>query len=155
MHWTWPVTYVTAFASRWEVDHQRWAWDAPDRVRPHLGFSCTLSVSFWPNLRSIGLQDCMGHSFKVWPYLEHICFMFWAFSPCDRALICLVSGPSPWAHVRWCYALFCILLTRFLCYSWHVLLQLMNHQNSLNSLVINPISKFGDHIGLFHVIFGG
>jgi hypothetical protein len=37
----------------------------------------------------------MGHSCKVWCYLEHVCFGFWAFFSTWLGLICLVSGSSP------------------------------------------------------------
>ena len=39
--------------------------------------------------------DLLEWAYKVLHCLEHVCFGFWAFSPCDRALIFLVSGPSP------------------------------------------------------------
>jgi uncharacterized membrane protein YGL010W len=42
----------------------------------------------------------------------------------------------------------------FMCVSINILLQMNKHQNSWNSLVINPNSKFGVCIDLFYVIVG-
>jgi hypothetical protein len=48
---------------------------------------------FWPNLRSAGLLDCIGHSCNVWLYLEHVCFGFWAFFSMWQGL----DLPGKWA----------------------------------------------------------
>jgi len=58
---------------------------------------------------------------------------FGLFSPPHWALICLVSGPSPLGLMSG-DVMPCSLCTfdTFLVLSRHVLLQLMNHQNSCN-----------------------
>jgi hypothetical protein len=42
-----------------------------------------------------------------------------------------------------------------LCVFPHALLQMVNHQNSWNSLVIIPITKFGVHLSGFYVSVDG
>jgi hypothetical protein len=64
---------------------------------------------------------------------------FGLFSPPNWALICLVSGPSP-LKLMLGDVTPCSLCTfdMFLALSQHVLLQLMNHQNSWNFVSNEP-----------------
>ena len=64
---------------------------------------------------------------------------FGLFSPPHWALICLVSGPSPLGLMSG-DVMPCSLCTfdTFLVLSRHVLLQLMNHQNSWNFVSYEP-----------------
>ena len=93
----------------------------------------------WPHLRPVVFIGPLDGLCKVSRHLELIWYGFWPFSPPDWALICLVSGPSPLGSCL-VFLLLCSLCTfdTFLELSRHVLLQLMNHQNSWNFLNYEP-----------------
>jgi hypothetical protein len=61
-----------------------------------------------------------------------------------------------WACVEWylCFVLLHI-FSPFMCISTNALLQMVNHQNSWNLLVVSPNSKCGDQLCRFYVRIGG
>ena len=82
----------------------------------------------------------------------------------EFGLILLMSGPDlpgDWASFLWlesngiCALSSCIFLALFMCISTNALLQMVNHQNSWNSLVINHITRFGVYFSGFHVSVDG
>jgi hypothetical protein len=54
-----------------------------------------------------------------------------------------------------CALFSCIFLALLCVFPRSALLQINKHQNSCNSLVINPITKFGVHLSGFYASVGG
>ena len=92
----------------------------------------------------VGIPQRWGDLIWVCPYSP----LFWV-------LFCLVVGLLPLGLVSYVYNVVFLVYFRFIfVQSWHVLLQMNNHQNSWNWLIISPNSKFGVYFSSFYMKVG-
>jgi hypothetical protein len=119
---------------------RRWKVELPHDHLPLVG--CYVGLYF----SCVGVQPrCIG------------CLGFWHDSLHVRALICLATRPLLFGLFflfMLCFVFLHIVIP-LMCISTNALLQMNKHQNSWNSLVVNPITMSSVHLCGFFVSVGG